>query len=90
MIKEYMCNTTCWVASKRAMFNPGDKVQFNDGEAVPDHFTLIEIPKVANEDKEIKVENSKVEEIKVETPIIEVTEEKEEQPRLRKPKRFGE
>jgi hypothetical protein len=57
---EYICNVTCWVSWKKAMYNVGDIVDFADGEAVPGHFSLLN-PPIIEEVKEEIVEPIEIE-----------------------------
>jgi hypothetical protein len=54
---KYICNTTCWVGGcKKAMFIPGDIVDFTEKEQVPGHFTCIEPkPEIKEEPKKEEV-----------------------------------
>lgn len=75
---KHICNTTCWVAGlKKAMFMPGDIVDFTEDEVIPNHFTCIE-PKPVKEEVKIEVEEKK-EEIIIEDPIIVMEDKKEEE-----------
>ena len=40
--KKYRCTIRCWVSSKVLLCNPGDIVEFADGEFVPSQFELAE------------------------------------------------
>jgi len=70
---KYLCNVTCWVAWKKAMYNVGDIVEFSENEIVPSHFSSMEPPKV----EVPKVEELKIEESKVVIEDISIENKKE-------------
>lgn len=39
--KKYICRVKCWVASKVRIVNPGEVIEFTEGEFVPSHFEEI-------------------------------------------------
>ena len=39
--KKYVCTIKCWVASRVRIYDPGDEVDFHQGEYVPTHFRLL-------------------------------------------------
>jgi hypothetical protein len=84
--KKHICNATCWVASKREMFVPGQFVYFFEGEEVPSHFSCLEPVKeiVVEKPKVEIIEKPKVEEDIIVNPII-VDKEEEIKPKFRRP-----
>ena len=40
--KKYRCKVKCWISHRALLCNPGDIVEFSDGEFVPSQFELIE------------------------------------------------
>jgi len=81
-VGKHICNVRCWVGGKKkAMFEPGEIVDFAEDEIVPGHFTCIEPKEEVNIDYKPMIEEKteKIEE------MVEILKEEVNKKPLRKP-----